>query len=549
MKKSIFVIGLALLLCGRASAQGFDTGGLVVDKSTINAFDIFNTSHTQFNMGTARSAAMAGAMTSLGADASSMVINPAGMGMYKSNEITITPMMSFSRSTTNASPFEGNGKNRFSIGNLGLVAKIRESSTGIVAINMGVAYTRLADYNYKMSFANYGNAGASSIADIFAGQLAASGMTSEQLKNNYNNNGEFRWNTIDPTYWGATLGYKTGLVGDSSGFWGRDMIGNNAAVDNFTTVESKGSAGEWTWSLGMNINNKFYVGASLSASRIRRKQHTYYGEGYHYSSEPALNYRMDYFNYDQMSEIKGEGINFKIGGVYRPIEQLRIGLAFHTPTIYDVVYRYRSGMTSGVKALNNVDDYLLNKDGYIDPPFSETTITLIDDGDYRWTYTTPTKLLAGISYTFARQLVLSVDYQRDWYNGMRIKKSPYGKGLYKDYIKDTFRASNTVRVGAEWRVIPQLALRAGYGHWSGALNNENEIYSTPVIYRTDYVGAGIGVAITRLFSIDFTYQYCKDKYTPYKLFYGYDDVVDFASPTFNTDIARHSAMITLGFHF
>ena len=546
MKKIYLFLCSALLLGTTVKAQGFDAGGLVIDPSTMTAFDMFNTSTTQFSFGTARSAAMAGAMTSLGADASTMSINPAGLGMYRSNEITFTPMMTFGRSKSDAAAFEGGKSSRFGVGNFGLVAKLRESSTGITAINMGLAYNRLADFNYKYSFATMG--ANSSIADVFAGQLAAEGITSSQLKGNYNSNGEFMWNRYDPTYWGAILGYQTGLIYDKDGVWGRDMIADNAAVDSFTTVESKGSAGEWVWSLGMNFGSKFYLGFSLGAATINREQYIYYGESYYYSSEPSLNYRADYFNYGQVTKMKGTGINFKLGAIYRPIEALRIGVAFHTPTYYTVSYSFQSGMTSQVKALNNVDDYTVNSKGYIDPAFSETTIKLVEDGDYSWNYTTPTRLLLGASYTIAKQVVLSVDYERDWYNTMRMKDSPYG-ALYKGYIKDTFKGSNTIRAGVEWRFIPQMAVRMGYGHWSGALRDEQAIYSTPVIYKTNYVGAGLGIALSKHFSIDVTYQYYANKMTPYKTFYGYNDVVDFASDTFNTSIARHNAMMSLAIHF
>lgn len=549
MKKIVSLFCSVLLLCGAASGQGFDSGGLIIDPSTINAFDMFNTATTQFSYGTARSAALAGAMTSLGADASSMSINPAGVGMYRRNEITFTPMMTFARSkTAGVNSFEGNSSNRFAVGNFGMVAKLRESATGITAINMGLSYNRLADFNYKYSFSTMGNAGSASIADVFAGQLTAAGITSSQLKGSYDGRGEFMWGNYDPTYWGAILGYKTGLIYDNEGVWGRDMVTHNAAIESSATVESKGSAGEWVWSLGMNFGSKFYLGFSLGATTIKREQYIYYGEGYRYSSEPSLNYRADYFNYDQVTRMDGTGIDFKLGAIYRPIEALRIGVAFHTPTYYNITYSFQSGMTSEVKALNNVDDYKVNSQGYIDPAFSETTIKLVDDGDYSWVYTTPTRLLLGASYTFAKQLVLSVDYERDWYNTMRMKDSPYG-ALYKGYIKDTFKGSNTVRAGVEWRFIPQMAVRMGYGYWSGALHSNDAIYSRPVVYKTQYMSAGLGIALSEHFSIDVTYQYYTNEMTPYKTFYGYNDVVDFASQTFNTSIARHNAMMTLSIHF
>lgn len=547
MRKIISLLCSLLLICGTAKAQ-YDSGGLIIDPSTITAFDMFNSAHTQFNTITARSAAMAGAMTSLGADASSMSINPAGVGMYRTNELTFTPMMSFTRSKNNAQPFEGNSKNRFAVGNFGVVVKLRESSTGVTAINMGLSYNRLADFNYKYSFSNAGVAGNASIADVYAGQLAASGITSAQLKQNYDNFGNFRWSHYDPTYWGAILGYKTGLVGDTSGAWGRDMVVPNAAVDSFTTVESKGRADEWVWSLGINFNSKFYLGMSLGASTISQQKYIYYGEGYRYSNNPQQNYCMEYFNYDQITQMKGTGINFKIGAIYRPIESLRIGVAFHTPTYYNVTYKYQGGMTSQVKAINNVDGYTVNSQGYIDPPFSEQTELLIDDGDYSWRYTTPTRLMVGALYTVAKQLILSVDYERDWYNTMRMKNSPYGP-LYKGFIKDEFEGSNTVRAGAEWRFIPQMAIRLGYGLWSGALDDDDEVYSSPVIYRTEYMSTGLGIALSKHFTIDLAYMYSKNDLTPYKTFYGYNANVDIASPTFRTSISRHNAMMTLTVKF
>lgn len=548
MKKIFLTLCTALMLCSAAKGEAFDSGGLVIDPSTITAFDIFNSSTTQFSLGTARSAAMAGAMTSLGADASSMSINPAGMGMYRSNEIVFTPMMTFSRAKSNAATFEGNSKNRFGIGNFSMVAKLRESSTGVTAINMGIAYNRLADFNYKYSFATQGTAGSSSIADIFAGQLAAGQITSTQLKGNYDGAGYFMWDRFDPTYWGAILGYKTGLINDSNGGWGRDMIGSAAGVDGYTTVESKGSAGEWVWSLGMNFGSKLYLGFSLGAATINRERHIYYGEGYNYTTNPALNYQMEHFNYDQVAKMKGTGVNFKIGAIYRPIESLRIGVAFHTPTYYSVTYSYQGGMTSEIKANNNVDDYKLDSNGYIRPPFSEETVVLVDDGDYSWSYTSPTRLMFGVSYTIAKQLILSVDYERDWYNSMRLKDSPYG-ALYKGYIKDTFKGSNTVRAGAEWRFIPQMAVRMGYGLWSGALTDNTAIYSSPVTYRTEYMSAGFGVALSKHFTIDATYQFCKNNMTPYKTFYGYDSSIDIASPTINTTLERHNLLLSLTVHF
>lgn len=550
MKRITIIIASLLLTSWSAAAQGFESGGAVVDPSTITAFDLFNASQSQFSFGSARSAAMAGAFTSLGGDMASMAINPAGLGMYKKSEVTITPMMTFSRSSTSAAEFEGNASNRFALGGVGLIFKLRESERGVTAITLGLGYTRTADFNYQYSFATRGRAGGASIADLFAGTLQSSGVSVDYLRQNYDHEGYFKWQNIDPTYWGATLGYLTGLTGSKDGVWGRDMIAPTAEVDQFTTIESRGSAGEYDISLGLNINNRLYIGATLGIPVLSVQRDIYYGESYHYSSEPALDYRMDLFNYDQRSRIKGVGVNFKLGVIYAPIEGLRLGVAIHTPTYYSLTYKYAGGMTSDVKALNNKDDYQTDADGYLNPPLSEQTSTLVDDGNYGWKYTTPTRLLFGASYSFLKRYTLSIDYERDWYNGMRIKHSPYGKGLYDGYMKERFKGSNTLRVGVEARIIPQVAVRAGYGLWSGALHDTDRIYSSPVIYRTDYAGAGVGVALSKYFTIDVAYQYYHNRMTPYKTFFATDsNGLDVASATYRTTIDRHAAIVTLGVRF
>ena len=543
MKRIVSFISALALVAGTAGAQGsYDFGGVALNQSAVSAMDMFNLSQTQFSFGTARAAAMAGAFTSLGADLSSMSINPAGLGMYRHNEVAITPMLSFGNSKTTGNRFERTRNTNFGVSNLGFVLKLRESAKGITAINFGFGYNRLADFNHTYSTKVAGSD--VSIADAYARQLQSAGLTSAYL-----NGDNFYWGDVEPALWGASLGYFTGMVGDKSGAWGRDMMAN-PTVGQFATVKNSGSVGEYLVSLGLNINNKVYIGASLGIHSVYMRRDVYYGESYEYSAKPSLDYCMDYANYDQSSRISGAGVNFKLGVVYRPIEGLRLGFAFHTPTYYSLTYKYRAGMTSAVKSLTtNPDGYTLDSQGYINPPFSEATARLVDDGPDSWEFLSPSCMLFGASYTIGQFAVISVDYERDWYNGIRVKNSPYGKGAFDDFARDNFKGSNTLRIGAEVRIIPQLALRAGYGLWAGGLQDKNAVFSSPVIYRTDYVGAGVGIAFTKSFFIDLTYQYTRNLLTDYKTFYYYNDSEDGASPTLSTRLFRHSAILSLGFRF
>ena len=91
----IAIWAAALVATGALQAQQRGTlafGGAVLNQDGVLAGEMAQMSQPQA-LGTARSMALGGAFTSLGADLASMSINPAGLGMYRRNEIALTPMM------------------------------------------------------------------------------------------------------------------------------------------------------------------------------------------------------------------------------------------------------------------------------------------------------------------------------------------------------------------------------------------------------------------------------------------------------------------------
>lgn len=530
-------------LCA-VSAQG--SGGVVMDPSTPNAFDLFNISNTPFMFATARSAAMAGAFTSLGGDFSSVSVNPAGLGMYRHSEIVFTPMISMSSSSTNADSFESTSRTRFAPASLGFVINLKQGSGLLTSATIAFGYTRLADFNHTYSLHTPGAYnGFNTIASTFAGMLNATSATPKTFED---------WG-IDPSYWMPGLGYKTGMIGKTGEAWSPDMIGKNAMVDQYATIKSKGSVGEYSFAFGFNFTNKFYVGATLGVQTVTLNRSIYYGEQYSYDENPLQPYRMDYVNSDQEARLSGVGVDLKLGFIYRPFESLRIGLALHTPTYYMFNHKYWAGMTSRVQAVDgyhkyNPAGYTLDQYGYVQPPFSESTPTVEDSDADAWRASTPTRLMLGASYAFSGKAVVSVDYERAWYGGMRFGNTPYGRGLFNGYIKDNFRGSNTLRVGAEFKPISFLALRAGYGLFSGALK-EQQVFSTPVVYKATYISAGIGISFSQHMCLDLAYQYSKNYMTDYATYYFENDRTgeDYASAIYSTDFVKHSILLSLTYKF
>lgn len=542
-----------LVSIGSLNAQErFNIGGAVLDQSGVTAMDMFNYSQQTHTFGTARSAGMAGAMTSLGGDLSSMSINPAGLGMYRTNEVAITPMIGVAHSTNGDPAYESNSSTRLSMSNFGVMFKAYEGTGKVLAINVGFGYNRLADFNYDTSFYRLDNQ--SSIAGVYARQLQQSGLRSDDF---YDSNDYFDWWRLDPKYWGAALGYRCGLVydKDSDGNqkpWAPDMYGTAPVVDQYTTLKSRGSIGEYAFSAGMNIDNKIYLGVTLGIHSIHQRRELYYGEDYSYAAGDAPAGReLRFFNFNQTSIVDGSGVNVKLGITYRPIQGLRLGLAYHSPTFYSLDFTYQAAMASRVR--DNATDT------FVTPNPEAMTEVWRDNGPNSWNFHSPSKLLVGASYTFGNVAILSVDYERDWYNSIRTKKTPVGKGVYDDFFRQQFKGSNTVRVGAEVKPIPILALRAGYSFNGSMVKDSDTVFSIPVTYRTQYVTAGVGVSLGFIF-VDVAYQYVASRQTDYRLFYSIDQtgettpsgatvVHDDYSGLFSSNLTRHNVIMTLGFRF
>ncbi len=572
MKRIIYMVCGALLLAGTATAQtaSYSLGGLHFSNDAMSTADLFSLSQQQFNFGTARSMGMAGAFTSLGADMASMVVNPAGLGMYRRGEVALTPMVTIANaSTPGTNSFESNSKSRFAMGNFGGVFNIYEGSGKCLSISMGIGYTRLADFNYNYSFSNAA-AQRASIADAMSVMLEAGGI-GVNSGGVIEQGGRTNWG-IDPFFWPAVAAYKTNLVDMIDyGVGYPAEIGANAMIEIGSSVRSRGSAGEFTWSMGANLNNKLYIGLSLGIQSIYQKKSVYYGEAYSYgggngydSGDMAvdadgvmLNEVMQAMGMNQQVRLDGTGVNMKLGVIYRPTPALRLGVAFHTPTLYSIERRYEMAMSTVALGPTSATDQTTHE--YTSDAVSEI---LEDDGPNTWEFASPSRLMVGASYTFGPFAVLSVDYERAWYNGIRVKGMPflpYGqtKSDFKQDFKHYFKGSNNLRVGLEVRPVPSVAVRAGYGYVGSMLKEKGTILSQPATETVNYFTAGLGFTLGRSCYIDLAYCYAKNTSTEYMLFYGnrYPDTVSsepaeiYESERFTTDLKRHNIALTFGVRF
>lgn len=541
---------MAIILASALAVQAQNTSGILLNRDIVPASSLLSLSQREA-VGTARSMGMGGAFTSLGADMASFGYNPAGFGMYQRDEISASLGLGITNAKNyNAYNTSDNNSVRFDVNNIGASFKIYEGTGKLVAVNFAFGYNKTADYNYDMSYAS--PATVSSLADAFADIANANGLTINSNNKITDPNGYYDYD-MNPYFWGAVMGYKAGLINKGANGWYPDEIAPGAQMSQYTNLRSRGSAGEFSFAFGFNIDNIVYLGASLDIQSISREQTIYYDEYIDYEGArpngTEYPYQLQDFRFAQSMDLNGSGVGAKFGIVVRPVEALRIGFAVHTPTYYSVAYRYSASLSSkALSAGNNPYGWeVINGSVYAD----ESTPILQDGGNNRWCFTTPTRLLAGVSYAISRYAIVSVDYQYDAYRALKWNYTPVDTGYTNDIFRNNVKGTHTVRAGIEAKPLPWLALRVGGGYRTKLLRDSYDFvaFSEPVADRLWYASAGLGFRLSEVTSIDLAYQYRNTRYSDYYSFYTKLSDTPNASPMYGLYLINHNIAVTFAFRF
>lgn len=491
-----------------------------------NMGDLLRFSQYNYSLSTARSAAMGGAFTSLGADLSSMSINPAGLGMYRGSEISFSPSVGISSmKSTYAGLQSGENKSKFSVGNLGVALNLYQGSGTLTSFTLGIGYNKLVDFN---SSGRAFRAGSDvSMLDYFAHNLTSGGYNNSEIYDIE----DFRYLPLDA--WGGALGYQTGLIRNAPGSTNRyeNILGGGTLLNQTLFNSMKGSVGEYSVSAGFNFGNKIYFGATIGLQDVYYENANilYEDVASNQSSEDLYGY-----SYQKTLIMSGTGINGKFGAVVRPIEALRIGVAVHTPTFVNMEHKYIERIITSFRNKGDNKDY--------------ESAPIVNDYDLL----SPTRLLAGISYTFPIGIV-SFDYESVWYNGNKIKN--FGDRSFEDatnnFMKDVLKQSNNFRAGVEITPYRGIFLRGGYGYYDKAAKEDLIATNQADIKSYQTYSGGLGFRFSNI-SLDLAYVNTQYKYLDYELFPQAIDgtgQVLFESGLVNTKQARHTITATMAVRF
>ena len=178
--KSMKIVALCAAFVAAAPLQaqntGLEFGGSVLNHDMLWATDLAQLSQTHV-FGTARVMGGGGAFASLGADLSSMSLNPAGLGMYRRNEISLHAARAHGEGIDRGNGLVEGQQSQFAFANVGVALNVFEFEKLLTSLTLGIGTNRIADFSPLLVFVGIAydpdrpDRLMPTIADIFSQQM------------------------------------------------------------------------------------------------------------------------------------------------------------------------------------------------------------------------------------------------------------------------------------------------------------------------------------------------------------------------------------------
>lgn len=484
-------------------------------------FDALRYSNTN-TIGTARGMGVGGAVGSMGGDFTSLSVNPAGIGIYKSSEFMLTPNFSSSRNKgTYLGTVTDANSSKFNFSNAGLVLTKKFVSARGKNISpwrtfsFGLGMNRTATFKNEYVYKGYNDR--SSIIESFA--------------DDFNSFGGINNNAISQVNNSAYAAYATYLVDRGIGSDSNKAVSYvpyNDGLNQTKRVVETGGMTEFVISAGGNYRDKLMIGATVGISNLKYSRVMNFNET---DASGKLTNEFQYMNFTENLSTSGTGVNLKIGAIYKASPYFRFGFALHTPTHIEL------NDASYITMESHTDSLFLYSDPNANPISRYTQDSALV---FNYSMNTPSKAIISAMVLFGKVGFLTADLEYMDYSTMKYKFVEFEQAAnaMNQLIQNTYRDAVNFRIGAEAR-ITNVALRAGYGY------NGSPYKSTTSKGAKSTISGGIGFRDKSWF-IDATYLHSimKTTETPYILVRNDANV----KPA-TIEGKRGNVLITLGFKF
>lgn len=403
-------------------------------------------------VGTARYVGMGGAMTAIGGDPSAALDNPAGLGLYRRNELSLTLDETIDQTAQVQYLTPYYQRSRFAAPNISAIWSRGNSQRqrGIIYSNFMLSVNRLANFNRDVVVKGEGMGMLPSLCAV------TNGLAEQYLQNQPWNDSEIGWLSI--------LGYEAYLINPTDNDQWEPALD---FTEGTLTISEVGTYDQYTLSWGSNINNQWYVGLGLNIPTLSYTKRTS-----HYETD-----RINSAELKSLYHLSGVGVGGSIGLIYRPSKALRVGASFQTPTVMTLSVQTEGDMYSTVAGQKY--EVLTPASGVMNDEM-----------------TSPLRTSISVAGQIGNSGMIAVQYD-------------YAHAASMEDV-------HTLRIGAEAQACRGLFLNAGYVYESSFMKEDpiwllayNDV-RTDMDYRytasSQYASAGIGYRCDALVA-QLAYQY------------------------------------------
>lgn len=461
--------------------------------------------------GSARNLAIGGAMGSLGGDINALFVNPAGLGLYKTREIVLSPGFMFNN---NKADFRGTNtkatKSGFDIGTSGFVIGYNTPGSRWTNQAFSIGINQVANFNNRVTYQGLNNE--SSFAEQYAEEISYNHI---DVEGNLDNP-RFAYGAYPAiyTYLADVFKIKNPNGGDSLNVvkaLPEFLLEKGIGLNQKKTIDTKGGIYEIALGYAANMDDRLYIGGSLGVPIVNYSRFTKYTE-----TDPTddVNNNFGSFEYNEYLTTKGFGVNGKLGVIFKPKDAVRLGLTLHTPTFYTLTDHQTTDLTANTEDFEGIRKA------------SSTLFTEGLEGKTLYTATTPWKAIFSGSYVFReindtrkQRAFVTADVEYVGYSGSNFKAD--GDNITSDdvqyyndlkaIIKESYKGAFNYRLGGELK-FNTIMFRFGGAYYSSPY--KDKILKSHLAQ----VSGGLGYRNHGVF-VDLTYVHNmnKDVNFPYRL--------------------------------
>jgi hypothetical protein len=300
-------------------------------------------------------------------------------------------------------------------------------------------------------------------------------------------------------------------------------VPRNGPITQQEYIENNGSQTQFDIGYGASYRDKLYIGGAIGIVTTRFSQIREFSEqGLAPGSNVGLVLR------DQL-DTRGTGFNARIGAIYRPNDQVRVGASVQTPTFLGLNDTYTTRLAT---EFNPPIDFF-NDNGQIIQ--SVTNGSTASSGEFSYRITTPLRASGGVAVLIGKRGFVSGDVEYVNYSGARLNDdNDSGQtnsfGSQNDAISALYRPTVNIRLGGEAR-YNAFRFRLGYARY-GSPYDGGGLNATQ-----NYFTGGVGIRQSNFFlDLAGVYNTGNQYYRAYTLNAGNEPVITLNNNRFTTTV-------------